>query len=539
MFNFTTLTGGKPHPEVPALAEQFRGGQIDRREFLRTVAWLGVTAASAAAFAGVAPGAALAEEPKMGGVLRIAVAVQEITDPALVSWVEGSNLLRNVVEFLTKVDADNITHPFLAKSWEPSEDLKVWTFQLQPNVKWSNGDAFTTEDVVFNIKRWTDANSKSSNKSSFAAITSVDVKDTLTFSITLNRAILSIPEMFYAYTCPILHRDFDKVGAPWPKNPVGTGPYALAEYGVGQKAIFKRREGYWGKKPYLDEVRYIDLGSEISAHIAALAAGQVDFIARITANDIELVKKLPKVQLLTAHAASTVCIRMQTDQKPFDDIRVRRAVLLAADNAQMVKLAYRDLGVVGENHHVAPFQPEYFKLPAVARDVARAKALLAEAGYKDGIDLTLVLGNTQGRWEQDTAQVLQQNCAEAGIRVKLNVLPATEYWPIWNKAPFALTFWVHRPLAVMTLDLAYRSTAAWNEAHFKSPEFDAALDKAMAIVDPKQRALAMQAVEKIVQDAAIMVQPFWADKFTAASTRVQGLRLHPSDYHDLTTVHLA
>ncbi|MFX8649029.1 ABC transporter substrate-binding protein, partial [Acinetobacter baumannii] len=87
-------------------------------------------------------------------------------------------------------------------------------------------------------------------------------------------------------------------------------------------------------------------------------------------------------------------------------------------------LAYRNRGVVGENHHVAPFQPEYFKLPPLKRDVARAKALLAEAGYKDGIDLELVVGNTQGKWEQDASQVLQQALAEAGIRLKLNVMPA-------------------------------------------------------------------------------------------------------------------
>jgi peptide/nickel transport system substrate-binding protein len=171
--------------------------------------------------------------------------------------------------------------------------------------------------------------------------------------------------------------------------------------------------------------------------------------------------------------------------------------------------------------------------------VEKAKALLAEAGFKDGLETTLTLGNTQGRWEQDTAQVLQQQVAEAGIRIKLNVLPSAEFWPIWDKVPFGLTFWVHRPLAVMTLDLAYRSGAAWNESRFNSPEFDAALNKADGIVNPKERSAAMENVEKIIQDNAVMVQPFWSDRFGAIAKNVRGFRLHPSTYFDMYKVWLA
>jgi peptide/nickel transport system substrate-binding protein len=359
------------------------------------------------------------------------------------------------------------------------------------------------------------------------------------FTLHLDRAVLGIPEMLYAYTCPILHRKFDEQGGVWSKNPIGTGPYTMTEFAVGQKATMRRRDGYWGKPPLLDEIRYVDLGTELSASIAALAAGQVDVVPNINTTDIDLVKRLPNAELLSLHSAQTICIRMQCNQKPFDDIRVRRAMVLAADNAKLLELGYRGLGVVAENHHVAPVQPEYFKLPPIKRDVEKAKALLAEAGFKDGLETTLTLGNTQGRWEQDTAQVLQQQVAEAGIRIKLNVLPSAEFWPIWDKVAFGLTFWVHRPLAVMTLDLAYRSGAAWNESRFNSPEFDAALNKADGIVNPKERSAAMENVEKIIQDNAVMVQPFWSDRFGAIAKNVRGFRLHPSTYFDMYKVWLA
>ncbi len=533
-------TSGRPaHPEVAAVADQLLKGAIDRRAFLRTVSLLGISAASAAAFAGLAGPAAAQETPKQGGTLRYGASIMEINDPMMITWTQPSNVARNVIEFLTQVDEENITHPHLAASWDPSADLTTWKFKLQPNVKWSNGDAFTTEDVAFNIRRWIAPESKSSNKSAFSAIKEVEVVNDLEFTLHLSRPTLAIPEMLFAYTCPMVHRKFIEQGGVWTKNPIGTGPYELVEFAVGQKATLKRKAAYWGTKVHLDEIRFIDIGTDVTASIQALASGQVDIVPSINTTDIDVVKRLPNATLLVGHAAQTICIRMQVTQKPFDDLRVRQAVVLAADNQKILELGYRGLGMAAENHHVAPFQPEYFKLPPVKRDVAKAKALLAEAGYKDGIDLSLVLGNTQGRWEQDCAQILQQQLAEAGIRMKLDVKPSSEFWPIWDKVPFGLTFWAHRPLAVMTLDLAYRGGGAWNESRFASAEFDAALNKATGIVDPKQRAQAMEAVERILQDAAVMVQPFWADRFGAMSTKVRGFRLHPATYNLLGNVWLA
>ncbi|CAN5460103.1 ABC transporter substrate-binding protein [soil metagenome] len=532
------LDGGTPHPAARDLLAQLRRGEIGRRDFLRVASWLGISGASAAGAAGLAACAPVAT-PVTRDTLRFVCAVQQMTDPALTTWIEASNLFRNCLEFLVEVDADNITRPFLAQSWRPSEDLKTWDFVLRPGVSWSNGEPFGVEDVAFNIRRWIAPDSKSVNRTAFSALTGFEATGPLSFRLHLDRPICSLPEQLYAFTCPILHRDFDKTGADWPKAPVGTGPFRMTDFQVGRQASFVRREDYWGPKPALARIDYIDLGTDISTHVAALAAGQVDILYRVSVAELDLVDRLPQARLIKQQAAQTVVMRMQHDQKPFDDVRVRRAVQLAADNAQMLALAYRGHGVVGENHHVAPFQPDYGALPPQRRDVPQARALLDQAGHPDGIDLTLTLGNTQGRFEQDTAQVLQQNLAQAGIRLKLNVLPASEYWSVWDKTPFGLTYWSHRPLGVMALDLAYRSTSAWNESHFNNPAFDAGLDLAMSLIDPKARAGAMSGLEKILQDQAVMVQPYWAEKFTAVSPRVRGYRAHPSDYFRMDKVWLA
>jgi peptide/nickel transport system substrate-binding protein len=540
--------GSPLHPWVPELADQVTRGAIGRRSFLRTVALLGVSVASAKAFLGGDPARGLllgareaaAAEPKKGGVLRMAMQTQEITDPANYNWVEASDITRNCIEYLTYVDENNIVHPYLADSFTPSDDLKTWTFKLHPGIKWSNGDDFTSDDVEANFKRWLKPDSKSSNRSAFEPVTQFEKVSPTEFKLHLSRPILAIPEMLYAYTCPIVHRRFDEEGGNWQKNPVGTGPYKLAEFGIGKIARVVRRDGYWGKAPYLDEIRYIDLGSDIATHLTALAAGQVDAIYRITPGELDLAKRLPNVQIVSNPSAMTLALRMQVDQKPFDDIRVRKAILLAADNQKMLDLALRGQGIVGENHHVASNQPEYFKLPPFKRNVAQAKALLEQAGMGGGkLNLAITVGNTQGRYEQDTAQVLSQNLAEAGINLKLDVLPTAQYWPIWDKTPFGVTFWAHRPLAVMTHDLAYRSTAVWNETHFKNADYDKALDEAMSIVDPKERSKSMERVESIIQDQAVMVQPYFVSKMTALSKKVQNFKMHPAEYFRMDEVWLA
>ena len=531
------LDGGPPHPAAEDLLSDTLAGRVERRDFLRICGWLGVTAVSAQAAVGLsacAPGVVGAAANR----LRFACAVQQITDPALTTWVEASNLFRNALEFLTEVDADNITRPYLASSWRPSDDLKTWHFDLRPGVRWSNGEAFTSADVAFNIRRWIAPASQSVNRTAFGAIDGLEVLDDHAFVLHLKRPVCALPEQLYAFTCPMLHRRFEAEGADWPKNPVGTGPFALVDYEVGRRARFRRRPGYWGAPALVEQIDYVDLGTDVATQVAALAADQVDILYRVTIAELDLVARLPHARLLKSQAAQAPVMRMQGDKPPFNDIRVRRAVVAAADNDRMLRFAYRGQGMAGENHHVAPFQPDYGALPRKPRDVARARSLLAEAGHANGIDLTLTLGNTQGRWEQDTAQVLQQDLAEAGIRLKLNVIPAAEYWSIWDKTPFGLTYWAHRPLGVMALDLAYRSGSAWNESRFADAQFDAALDDAMAVLDPRQRARSMARCEAILQDRAIMVQPFWAEKFTAVSERVRGHRAHPSDYFRMDRVSL-
>ncbi len=550
---------GYIHPEVANLKEQLDKGAVDRREFIRTVTFLGVSATAAYAMAGLdfVPEAEAAV--KKGGKIRMAMVVQDMADPHTYSWVEKSNVARQMCEHLTITGPDNVTRPLLAESWKPSDDLKTWTFNIRKGVMFGNGEELTADDVVWNVERWLDPATGSSILGLLN--TMVDTKDgkdkdgkaiklksmtpgaikkidKYTVEFNLKSPDLAMPEKLYHYPAMILHRSFADKGTDITKNPdLGTGPYTLAEFVLGEKAVLKRRKTkYWGDEPYLAEIHYFDTGADKSAAMAALASGQVDAIYDLPLDAIEVASAVPGVVVHEATTAQTGVIRMHINAKPFDDIRVRKAIQLASDNAQNLATAHRGRGQVAENHHVCACQPDYAKLPEVKRNVAEAKKLLKEAGHGGGLALTCNVGNTNGTWEQDSLVVLKQNLAEVGIDLTINVMPAAQYWEVWAKAPFSITVWTHRPLATMLLGLAYRAGVPWNETNYNSKEFDDLLTQAESTVDINARRKVMAKVEKRLQDDAIMVQPFFRSVMLAASDKVKDIKMHPTNYHQWNKV---
>jgi peptide/nickel transport system substrate-binding protein len=226
-----------------------------------------------------------------------------------------------------------------------------------------------------------------------------------------------------------------------------------------------------------------------------------------------------------AVTASTIVIRTNVGNKPYDDQRVRNALQLACDNNVILQLGYNNAGTTGENHHVCPIHPEYYELPKIGRDVAKAKALMAEAGQSD-TELELI--SYEQEYVKNPADVIAEQCREAGIKVKRTVIPGSTFWNDWTKYPWSTTEWNMRPLGVQVLALAYRSGEAWNESAFSNPDFDAKLTAALAVADAGKRKEMMKDIQQILQDSGVIIQPFWRSLYRHKKAYVKNFEMHPT-----------
>jgi peptide/nickel transport system substrate-binding protein len=543
------------HVLIPTLKRQLADGLIDRREFIRYAALLGMSAGAAYTVAGKLTGQPLAapaaaQSLPRGGTMRLGMRCHDLKTPHTYSWVEASNTTRQVLDYLTITGADNVTRPGLIEKWEASPDLKTWTLRVRRNVKWHNGRQFTADDVVWNLKHVLDPKTGSSTvglmkgflleefetgekddkgnaKKSTRLWDANAIQKVDTYTVRLNgkTAQLAVPEQLFHYPLLIVdptdNGEF-KVGSN------GTGAFTLVENEVGRRQILKARKDYWGGGPHLDEIQFIDLGDDPAASVSALAGKQVDGLYFSDITQLDALQKLPHVQMYQVTTAYTATARMQP-VKPFDDKRVRQAMRYAIDANTILQLSHRAMGQPGEHHHVSPVHPEYAKLPMFQRDVAKARRLLAEAGYPNGIDTELI-ARPQPGWELLAVQAMVEQWKEAGIRVKINVMPSTQYWEVWTKVPFGFTTWAHRPLGVMSLALAYRTGVPWNESKYSNPEFDRLLGMAEGTIDVAARRELMAQLEKILQEDGPIVQPVWRAVFTFMDKRVQGFTAHPTLY---------
>ncbi len=544
----------KLHPVIAAAGREMADGKMERREFLRVATLLGVSATAAYGLAGL-PAPALAQgAPRKGGTVRFGMRVQDLSNPATYSWIESANTARQVVEYLTVTGIDNVTRPNLVEKWEASADLKSWTMHLRRDVKWRSGRAFTADDAMWNLKRLLDPATGSSTIGLLRAfildsyeLEEIDPKtqkkktsvrlwdasairkiDDFTFQLNGKTANLGIPEAMFHY--PVLMLDPAENGK-FGVGSNGTGPYELVEHEVGKRSVLTaRKSGYWGSGPHIDRIEVIDLGDDPAAQMSALASKQVDMIYQGAISTLPAVERLPHIQVNSVDTGYTAVARVHPI-KPFDDKRVRQALRFATDTEEVLKVAHRGLGKPGEHHHVSPAHPEYANIGFQKRDVAKAKALLAAAGYPNGID-TEIAARPQPDWELLAVQTMVEQWKEAGIRVKINVMPSAQYWDQWTKVPFGFTTWAHRPLGIMVLGLAYRTGAAWNEANWSNKDFDALLAEAEGYLDMEKRRAVMAKLEQIMLDDGPAVVPVWRAVFNYTDKKIKGYKIHPSIYVD-------
>lgn len=453
-------------------------------------------------------------------------------DPTIAAPVAiGQVTWQNIYQGLVRLDRDGKVQPQLAESWSVSADGLTYTFKLRAGAKFQNGVPFDSGVAKFALERAKAADSVNPQKRFYSVVTAIETPapDTLVLKLTEPSG-----NLLYRLTWPAAVMVEPKSAADNKTTPVGTGPFKLKNWVKGDRVELVRDPGFWdtSKKIALDTITFRFIGDP-QAQVAALQSGDVDAMAGIGA--AELYSKFQNDKRFAAVIGNTelkVVAGMNNTRKPFDDPRVRKALMMAVDRSLLVNAVYSGFGQVIGSHYT-PNDPGYIDLTGVhAYDPKKAKALLAEAGFPNGFSFTFK--TPQMAYATRSAEVLQAMFAEVGV--KMNIVP-TEFPAKWvsevfSGGDFEMTIIAHAE--PMDIDIYAREKYYFN---YKNPAFTKINADAERTTDDASRAKLYGEAQKILADEVPALYLFVLPKLGVWNAKLEGLwKNEPIPSNDLTEV---
>lgn len=474
-------------------------------------------------------------EPVKGGEITVGIAqdLDDSLDPHQTVAAGTREVLFNIFEGLVKPNSDGEMIPAVAEKYTLSEDGTTYTFTLREGVKFHNGQTVTAEDVVYSINRCA-AVPEGQEKplvAAFSAVKSVEALDEKTVAVTIAQRDLE----FISYmTAAIIPADYENQDTA----PVGTGPFRFVSRTPQQDFVMERFEDYWGAPAWLDKVTY-KICENADALVMNLNGGSIDLCAHLTSAQASQLNQ--KFQVLEGTMNLVQAIYLNNQAKPFDNQLVRQALCYAIDRQGIMDMVADGHGTaVGSS--IYPAFTKYF-LPELVdkypHDVAKAKELLAQAGYPDGFDMTISVPNNY-QPHMDTAEVVAEQLREAGINVTIQPVEwSTWLDTIYNGRQFQATV-VGVDAANMTARAMlerFTSDYGKNFINYNNPAYDALFQKAINAQDEAGQTDLYKQMETMLADTAANVYIQDLCDLVAMRQDLGGLKFYPIYVLDLSTVY--
>ena len=520
-----TLTPATPTP-----------APLSRRDLLRRGGLLGLVAlggpslltacGSTTKTAGTARPSAT---PRAGGALRAALTGEpDSLDPAISSVYTGAQVYDGIFSKLLDIDSSGTFVGDLAKSWKAVDD-KTWTFELVENATFHNGEKFTAEDVKYTFERLLNPKTASAYTALYSPIESVEVSSPTT-------AVFHLKTPFgpfltnLANNGEIVNKKAIESGDP-ARKPVGTGPFQFVEWVQGDHLSLKKFAGYHhSSEPYLDTVTFtfplVDQG-----RIDALSSGELDWADAIPLQQVASLSKDPRFTYVTSPTAGIPdFLAMNTKKPPFDKVEARLAVAWALDRKAIRDVAYLGTGEVG-NQEVPTGSPWFDGQDpySAGPDIAKAKELLAKAGYASGLSIEY-LGLPQYPELLKTGQVVRDQLKAVGIDMRIKQVDVAVWFDAFSKGEYQIT----SAYQERTIDpdnfysLVIRSGGSINTTGYANPAVDAMIDAAAAITDQAKRKTMYAEIRKTVREDAPLVFVHYETLRYLMTKKVTGSTINPT-----------
>ena len=420
----------------------------------------------------------------------------------------------NIFETLTKINSDGTVSPLLAEKWEVSPDLKTYTFTLRKGVKFQNGEPFNANAVRFSFERAGGDKSTNKDKRTFAMMDRVAVIDDYTVVI-LNKQL--DPDFLFLMgqaTAIIVEPKSADTNAT---KPVGTGPYQLSAWAKGSSVTLTKWDGYRNAAAIKMKKVTFRFISDPAAQVAALLAGDVDAFPRVTPRSVPQFKTNAKFQVVVSGSRAKTILAINNKKKPLDDVRVRRAICAAIDRKAVIEGAGDGYGAPIGSHYV-PGAFGFVDTTGVNPfNIDKAKALLAEAGIKTPLTLSLVLPPPP--YARQGGEVIAAQLAKIGIVAKIeNVEWAQWLSGTYTNKNYDLTIISH----VEPFDLGNYAKPGYYWG-YESPKFTELFDKIQNAPRAADRAKLLGDAQRMLANEAVhgfLYQPQW---ITVANKGLKGL----------------